>query len=339
MRRVLAVLGVLAVLAILSGCQGKSGEPGPYENAPIILISVDTLRSDRLPAYGYGKVKTPAIDALRQDSVLFERAYSHVPLTLPSHATILSGQLPGEHGVRDNSGYLFDAKQSPYLPKILKEAGYKTGAAVSTFVLRAETGMADGFDFYEADIDVRATESLGNSQRSGRETSRASLEWVKSVSSEPFFLFFHIYEPHTPYAPEPAFASYPDPYDGEVATADAIVGELLDGLKAQGVYDKAIVILLSDHGEGLRDHGEQEHGIFLYREALQVPLILKLPGGRHAGAAVASPVALVDVLPTLLALAGAPVPPGIDGIPLPAADDPGAAARAIAPEARRPVGP
>jgi arylsulfatase A-like enzyme/Flp pilus assembly protein TadD len=326
MRRVLAVL---AVFAVLSGCQGKSGEPGPYENAPIILISVDTLRSDRLPAYGYGKVKTPAIDALRQDSVLFERAYSHVPLTLPSHATILSGRLPGDHGVRDNSGYLFDAKRTPYLPKILKEAGYKTGAAVSTFVLRAETGMAEGFDFYEADIDVRATESLGNSQRSGRETSRASLEWVKSVSSEPFFLFFHIYEPHTPYAPEPAFASYPDLYDGEVATADAIVGELLDGLKAQGVYDKAIVILLSDHGEGLRDHGELEHGIFLYREALQVPLMLKLPESERRGGTIKSPAQLLDVFPTLLRLAGLSVPEGTPGASLLGLDAPDAPERTL----------
>jgi len=121
---------------------------------------------------------------------------------------------------------------------------------------------------------------------------------VKSVSSEPFFLFFHIYEPHTPYTPEPAFASYPDPYDGEVATADAIVGELLEALKAQGVYDKAIIVLLSDHGEGLRDHGEQEHGIFLYREALQVPLMLKLPKGERGGTAVKAPAQLLDVFPT-----------------------------------------
>ena len=221
MRNVLAVLAVLAVLLRLPGWQWRR-RARPLQERPDHPDLVDTLRSDRLPAYGYTKVETPALDAFRQDSVLFERAYSHVPLTLPSHATILSGLLPGEHGVRDNSGYIFDAKRFPYLPKLLKQAGYKTGAAVSTFVLRAETGLAEGFDFYEADIDVRATESLGNSQRSGRETSRAALEWVKTVASEPFFLFLHIYEPHTPYAPESAFASYPDPYDGEVATADAI---------------------------------------------------------------------------------------------------------------------
>lgn len=311
--RVLAALAVLAVLFTACRDSGGSGEPGPFKDAPIILISVDTLRSDRLPAYGYGKVKTPAFDALRNDSVLFERAYSHVPLTLPSHATILSGRLPGEHGVRDNSGYVFSAAKTPYLPKLLREAGYKTGAAVSSFVLRAETGMAEGFDRYEADIEVRATESLGNSQRSGRETARVALDWLKTVSAQPFFLFFHIYEPHTPYTPEPAFASYPDPYDGEVATSDAVVGAFLDELKQMGVYDRAVIVLLSDHGEGLRDHGEQEHGIFLYREALQVPLMVKLPKGERGGSTVKEPVQLLDVFPTLLGLAGLPVPEGMGG--------------------------
>jgi arylsulfatase A-like enzyme/Flp pilus assembly protein TadD len=304
---------VLAVLSLACRGGGGAGEPGPYKNVPIILISVDTLRSDRLPAYGYDKVKTPAFDAFRRDAVLFERAYSHVPLTLPSHATILSGRLPGEHGVRDNSGYLFSAAKTPYLPKLLHEAGYKTGAAVSTFVLRAETGMAEGFDSYEANIEVRATESLGNSQRSGRETSRVALDWLKTVSSQPFFLFFHIYEPHTPYAPEPAFASYPDPYDGEVATADAVVGDFLDELKRMGVYDRAVIVLLADHGEGLRDHGEQEHGIFLYREALQVPLMVKLPKGERGGSTVKEPAQLLDVFPTILGLAGLPVPEGGGG--------------------------
>ncbi len=306
-------------LLVAVGCRngGDGGDAGPYKNAPVILISVDTLRSDRLPAYGYGKVETPAFDALRRDSVLFERAYSHVPLTLPSHATILSGLLPTKHGVRDNSGYVFQADKHPYLPLLFRQAGYKTGAAVSSFVLRAETGMAEGFDFYESGIDVRATESLGNSQRSGRETARLALDWARTVKDQPFFLFFHIYEPHTPYQPEDAFkAKYADPYDGEVATSDAVVGQFLDGLREMGAYDDAIIVLLSDHGEGLRDHGEQEHGIFLYREALQVPLMLKLPRGERAGGTVAAPAQLADVFPTLLALAGLSVPAGGDGASL-----------------------
>jgi arylsulfatase A-like enzyme len=330
MRRNLALGLLLLALAACGDHGGSAGTPvGPFKNAPVILISVDTLRSDRLPAYGYSKVATPAFDAFRHDAILFEHAYSHVPLTLPSHTTILSGQLPTRTGVRDNSGYVFKADQHPWLPRLFRDAGYKTGGAVSTFVLRGETGISAGFDLYDADIDVRPTESLGNSQRSGRDTEKRALGWLKTASSSPFFLFFHLYEPHTPYAPEPAFAHYADPYDGEVATADAIVGDLIQELKKQGIYDRAVIVLLSDHGEGLRDHGEQEHGIFLYREALQVPLMLKLPGNARGGSTVAAPAELVDVAPTLLALAGLPVPAEMQGSSLLGLDAPGAPARTL----------
>jgi len=185
-------------------------------------------------------------------------------------------------------------------------------------VLRAETGLAEGFDFYEADIDVRPTESLGSSQRPGGQTLDAAKGWLeKSAAAGPFFLFFHIYEPHTPYAPPEPFASrYSDPYDGEIAAADAIVGNLVAELQRLGVYDKAIVVLLSDHGEGLNDHGEQEHGVLLYREAIQVPLMLKLPGGRRGGTSVAAPVQHVDLFPTLASLVGAEMPAGGQGASL-----------------------
>src|SRR5262249_11387261 len=199
-----------------------------------------------------------------KDAVLFTHAYSNVPLTLPSHSTILSGELPGHHGVRDNSGYRFRAEKTPYLPALLQKAGYATGGAVSAFVLRAETGLSTGFDFYDSSIDVRLNESLGNSQRSGRQTVKAALGWLdrQTAGGKPPFLFVHLYEPHSPYAPEEPFKSrYHDPYDGEIATADAIVGELLQALRSRGLYDRALVVLLSDHGEGLREHGEQEHGI------------------------------------------------------------------------------
>jgi arylsulfatase A-like enzyme/Tfp pilus assembly protein PilF len=312
----------LIVLLIGSAsCGGSKGgrDIGPFPGAPIIVISVDTLRSDHLPAYGYKGVATPAIDALRKDAVLYERAYSHTPLTLPSHVSLLTGQLPGHHGVRDNLGYLFDPAKHPFLPRLLSEAGYATGAAVSAYVLRGESGLARGFDFYDDGVSLRPTESLGNSQRSGRESSRAALGWLRGVeeksAGKPFFLLLHLYEPHTPYAPPEPFATrYRGvPYDGEIAEADAIVGDFLTELRTLGIYDKAVIVLLSDHGEGLGEHGEQEHGILLYREALQVPLLLKLPGSRLAGTAVAAPAQLADVAPTLLALAGRPLPPGIDG--------------------------
>jgi arylsulfatase A-like enzyme len=315
MRRSSAGLLLLAVLAGCRGGGGDAGDVGSFPGAPIVLISIDTLRSDHLPVYGYKGVETPAIDALRKDAILFERAYSHTPLTLPSHISLLTGELPGRHGVRDNLGYPFDSARHPFLPRLLGGAGYATGAAVSAYVLRGETGIAKGFDAFDDGISLRPTEALGNSQRPGRETSRAALDWLAKVAGKPFFLLLHLYEPHTPYAPAEPFASRyrAAPYDGEIATADAIVGDFLAELKKRGLYDKAILVLLSDHGEGLGDHGEQEHGILLYREALQVPLLLKLPGSRLGGTSVAAPAQLADVAPTLLALAGQPVPQGLDG--------------------------
>jgi len=314
-----AAAGLILGLGLAFACHRahEGGEVGTFPRAPIVLISIDTLRSDHLPAYGYGKVATPAIDALAKDGILYERAYSQIPLTLPSHLSILTGLLPGEHGVRDNVGYRFHAERFPFLPRLLHQGGYRTGAAVSAYVLRAETGIADGFDFYEGKIELRMSESIGRSQRPGAETLALARPWVEKVASEPFFFFLHLYEPHTPYEPAEPFASrYANPYDGEIATADRVVGDLVADLKRLDIYDRAIVVLLSDHGEGLMDHGEQEHGILLYREAIQVPLILKLPGGRLAGTRAASPAALIDVAPTLLSLVGLKPPPSQRGASL-----------------------
>jgi arylsulfatase A-like enzyme/Tfp pilus assembly protein PilF len=259
--------------------------------SPIILISIDTLRSDHLPAYGYTKIQTPAIDALRSDSILYERAYAHCPLTLVSHADIFTGLLPAEHGVRDNSGYELK-KDVKMLPELLKAKEYATGAAVSAIVLRGETGIKRGFDFYDDDIDIDPNYlSMGRAQRRGDETREIAQRWIGEHKSQPFFFFFHIYEPHTPYEPT---------YDADVVTADAVIGRFLDFLKQEGIYDRATIILLSDHGEGLGDHGEDEHGILLYREALQVPLLLKLPKSSERGKSVVTPVELIDVFPTLV---------------------------------------
>ncbi|HKO00063.1 MAG TPA: sulfatase, partial [Thermoanaerobaculia bacterium] len=237
----------------------------------MILISVDTLRSDHLPAYGYTGVATPNIDALRKDGILYKRAYSHTPLTLPSHATILTGTLPADHGLRDNVGFKL-APNVPTLASLLKKNGYATGAAVSAFVLRHETDISRGFDFYDDDVEpIGASTVIGRVQRDGRETARVAKSWIDRQQGT-FFFFLHLYEPHTPYTPpEPFFGRYPNHYDGEIAYADDIVGDFIGYLKQRDLYDKALIIFLSDHGEGLNEHGEEEHGIFLYREALQVP--------------------------------------------------------------------
>lgn len=323
-----AVLTTVTALTavLLAGC---GGDRNTFDQAPVILISIDTLRSDHLPVYGFKGVETPAIDALRRDGILFERAWSHVPLTLPSHASMLSGLLPPEHGVRDNGGYLFDAAKHPYLPRLLKEAGYDTAAFVSSFVLHSGTGLGTGFDVYDhgpEGVEVRS-ELV---ERAGTETVRGAIDWLRGrqaggkTGERPFFLFVHLYDPHTPYKPPEPFASkYRErPYDGEIAAADAAVGTLLEALKQQGIYNEALILLVSDHGEGLGDHGEDGHGIFLYREALQVPMLLKLPDGQRAGETVAAPAQLADVAPTLLRLTGRPVPEEMAGRSLLGEDSP-----------------
>jgi choline-sulfatase len=267
--------------------------------APIILISIDTLRADHLPAYGYTKVKTPAIDALAADGVVFERAYAHSPQTLPSHAAILSGELPFESGVRDNVGFTL-RRDVPTLPSMLRARGYATGAFVSAFVLRKETGIGQGFDLFDDQLPPSAPDMpMGQVQRPAPETLQAAERWMSGLGSGRFFLFFHIYEPHTPYTPPARFSQFA-PYDGEVAYSDEVVGQLVAWLKSRGWYDRAAIIFLSDHGEGLGDHGELEHGLFLYDSTIRVPLIVKLPGSVGAGRRVASPVQHIDLAPTVL---------------------------------------
>jgi arylsulfatase A-like enzyme/predicted Zn-dependent protease len=300
---------IAVVVAILSvACRGRF-VASPSRTTPVVLISIDTLRSDHLPAYGYKGVETPNIDSLRADAILYSRAYSHVPLTLPSHVSVLTGMLPNDVGVHDNVGFRL-SDSVPSVPELLKKNGYATGAAVSAFVLRRETGIARGFDFYDDEVEpLGADKTIGRVQRDGRETVHSLMKWLDTQSDKPLFAFLHLYEPHTPYTPpEPYLSRYSNHYDGEIAYADAIVGELIDHLKQKGIYDKALIILLSDHGEGLNDHGEEEHGIFVYREALQVPLIMKLPHGGKAGATVTTPVQLVDVFPTILERTGTPPP-------------------------------
>jgi choline-sulfatase len=304
--------GLLASTILAVGCARTMPPQLEFPGAPVVLVSIDTLRADRLPAYGYTKVETPNIDALARDSILFENAYSHCPLTLPSHLSLLTGLLPAEHGVRANLGYRFDADAHPTLARTLRKHGYASGGAVSAYVLRAATGVGDSLDFFDDAVggDGEWTRDVSLLQRPGGETARRALAWAETVGPKPFFLFLHIYEPHLPHEPpEPFRTRYGETYDGEVAAADAVVGGFFSELKRRGVYERAIVVLVSDHGEGLGDHGEQEHGILLYRETLRVPLLLKLPGSREGGTRVGRPVGLIDIVPTITTLLKIPVEP------------------------------
>ncbi len=307
---------LVLALAVSGGCAKPRTA---FRGAPVILISVDTLRADHLPAYGYRGVETPGLDALQKDSVVFDEALSPVPLTLPAHASLFTGLNPYQHGVRDNVGYRL-SPETTTLATFLRQRGYATGGAVSAFVLDHATGIAAGFDAYRDDIEMRASaEAMGQVQRKGAATEELLETWIgEERADKPFFAFLHLYEPHSPYdPPEPFRTRYAGRlYDGEIAAADAVVGRFLGFLKSKRIYDKAIVVFLSDHGEGLGDHGEDEHGIFLYREELRVPLFVKLPGNARAGERVGAPAGLVDVFPTVAALLGEKPPPALAGEPL-----------------------
>jgi arylsulfatase A-like enzyme len=257
----------LTLLLLTIACARK---PQP----PVILITIDTLRADHLPAYGYRGVATPAIDSLRREAVLFTSAWSHCPMTLPSHVSILTGKLPTEHGVRNNVGFSFQPDRNPTIAQALQREGYTTGAMVSAFVLRGRTGLARAFETYDDVDEVSRSPTALDLERPAIVTAQHAIEWIRQRRKRPFFLFVHFFEPHAPYEPpEPYRSRVSNPYDGEIATADAAVGQVIDELKRQDIYEDALIILTSDHGEGLGDHGEKQHSVLLYTEMIRVPLI------------------------------------------------------------------
>jgi arylsulfatase A-like enzyme/Flp pilus assembly protein TadD len=310
-----AFAGLLAVL--VAGGLGTWGlwwysSRGATSGGPVILVVIDTLRADRLPIYGYSAGRAPALTTFARDAVVFDRAYAHAPQTLPSHVSMFTGRLPFEHKVRDNLGFTL-SEGTPTLASMFRSSGYRTGGFVSAYVLRPETGVAQGFDVYDATFPAMAADrSAAQVQRPGPQTLAAAETWLSSLTSDRFFLFLHLYEPHKPYRAPDRFADLAA-YDGEVAFADEIVGTLFASLKTRGWHDKATIVVLSDHGEGLGDHIEEEHGLFLYEEVVRVPWMMRLPRAQSAGRRVTDPVQHIDLLPTLAALAGLVMPPGLRG--------------------------
>jgi choline-sulfatase len=304
----------LTLAALLLGaCAGRPRTDAPAPS--VVLISIDTLRADRLPAYGYKPGSTPALDRLAREGVLFEDVFSPAPQTLPAHVSLLTGLAPPRHGVRDNLGFTLGPAPRT-LAESFRAGGLATGAAVSSYVLRAQTGVARGFDTFDDHMDLGVgSDSLGSVQRDGSAAVESLAAWIEARGEGRFFAFLHLYEPHTPWTPPPAHARFAHPYDGDVAYADELVGRFVERLRANGRLERTVVAVTSDHGEGLGDHGEEEHGLFLYREALHVPLVVRLPGGARAGTRVKGVAALLDVAPTLLELAGLSAA-GLDGASL-----------------------
>lgn len=301
----------LAVLAAAAAGWRHARTSGPAFG-PVIVISIDSLRADHLPVYGYTRVHTPAIDALAADAVTFDRAYTHSPLTLPSHIAMLSGLLPFQSGVRDDIGFQVPAGVS-LLPQLLHKRGFKTGGIVSNYLLRKETGLGAAFGFFDDEFGAVGGEgSPPAASRDDEASLKIAERWIDTIATPRFFLFLHLDGPRSPRAVPDRFAKY-SAYDAQVAYSDEVVGQLVAFLKKRGLYNGGVIVLTSDHGESLGDHGEQGHGLFVYERATRAALIVKLPrrdgGGRHSDALVQH----IDITPTILDLMGAPRPSGLGG--------------------------
>jgi arylsulfatase A-like enzyme/Tfp pilus assembly protein PilF len=285
----------------------------------VILITLDTTRADRMGFLGSKRGLTPHLDALARESVVFTHAYSQVPLTTASHATILTGTYPQFHQVNDFAVPL--AEDLPYAPYIFRGNGYYTAAFVGSLVLDPETrsapGFERGFDTYDAGFHRRRQDEdrYHSIERRGDEVVAHALPWLNAHKKGPFFIWVHLYDAHDPYdPPEPFKTKYAaEPYDGEIAYVDSAVGKLLDQLRALGLYDGSLIAVMADHGEALGQHGETTHGIFLYDETIHVPLLFKLPREQSAGSRVDTRAGLVDVLPTILQSVGIDTPAQVQG--------------------------
>lgn len=293
MRLLLLLLALVAV-----SCRGPSPAPDPARH--VLLITIDTLRADHLGAYGAPAARTPALDGLARDGTRFARAWAAAPITLPSHASLLTGRYPPAHGARHN-GLAMDAAV-PTLATTLKEAGFATAAYVSAFPLDHRFGLARGFDVYDDELP-RAADGKPLNERRGAETVDRAIAWLGGVGDRRVFLWVHLFEPHAPYGVPGRGASVESRYADEVAAADHEVGRLLAALgdRAPGT----LVVATADHGEAFGEHGETGHSLFIYDTTLRVPLLLRGPGV-PAGLDVPQDISLVDVSATISALAGVP---------------------------------
>ena len=312
MKAVSASVGLFVTL--LTGCGGEGGEAKPRRGQNVLLITVDTLRADRLGCYGYGVGSTPNIDRLAKGGVLFEQAVAQVPLTLPSHASLLTGTYPPVNGVRDNNRFRLDPAANT-MAETLGSHGYQTGAFIGSFVLDKQFGLSQGFALYEDRLPSDERDTFFN-ERSAGQVSRAFFEWLDDLDGDkPFFAWIHLFDPHLPYTPPSPFRErFPSsPYDGEIAYVDEQIGAILAKLDDAGLDQDTLIVFTADHGESLGEHGETSHGFFVYDGSLQVPLIMKSEASIPSGGRIGAQVRLVDVAPTVFALVDLPIPADVQG--------------------------
>ncbi len=306
----------LALIALLTLGTCSRGPKSTYDN--VILITLDTTRFDALGAYGDKKIQTPVLDQFAFTGHLFENCYSHAPITLPSHSSILSGRIPTQHGVRNNISYTFDKHQRK-LSEMLKEHGFATGAFISSIILDSKFGLDGGFDIYEDKIHHYTDHPTKNEivTRRGGETISLAMDWISNTKGR-FFSWIHLYDAHWPYTPPLPFrqAYADDPYLGEIAYMDHQIGRLVDNLRKSGRYERTLIVVTADHGESFMEHGEQTHGFFCYASTTHVPLILNQPLYGAPGQKFGHMVQSIDLAPSILEALGLPTEPGLDGISL-----------------------
>jgi arylsulfatase A-like enzyme/Flp pilus assembly protein TadD len=291
----------IALAAFIAGFLGSAG-PAAGQAAPnVVVVTIDTLRADHLACYGYDRIKTPNIDQLAKTGVRFANALTPVPITLPAHTALMTGQYPMATGIHDFSGNKL-ASGGMTLARVLKAHGYSTAAFIGSAALDSRFGLNQGFDTYYDHFNLGHSREihLDEIERRGDQVVDLALKWLESHRQRPFFIWVHLYDPHAPYDPPQPYARLyrGHPYDGEIAFADAQVGRLFDYLKRQHLYERSLVVLASDHGESLGEHGEKTHGFFIYNATLHVALIMRIPGDPPR--VVPQGVSLVDVLPTVL---------------------------------------
>ncbi|MGE5236129.1 MAG: sulfatase-like hydrolase/transferase [Acidobacteriota bacterium] len=311
---IIVAASCLAGLAALDSACSRPRQATSAKGFNLLLVTIDTVRADHIGAWGYRKGETPNLDKLAKEGVRFADASSEVPLTAPSHASILTGLLPPHHGVRNNGAERL-ADTTPTLATRLSDAGYRTGAFIGAFVLDRRFGFSHGFDTYDDDIPFDPSAGL-DAERPGRVVVDRALAWLGAASDKPFFAWVHLYDAHAPYEPpEPYRTLFADrPYDGEIAEVDYEIGRLLEWLQRSGQASHTIVAVVGDHGEALGEHGEMTHGLLLYQGSLHVPVIIRAPDVLPAGSVVATPVSLVDVAPTVLDLLSIAAPKGQAGV-------------------------
>jgi len=308
---VILVVCVLLLLFVFKFNQNEFARLTGNRDFNYILVTVDTLRVDRIGCYGYKDVNTPTMDLFAKRGIKFEKCFAQTPLTLPSHTSLLTGTFPAFHGVRDNGGFLVPPELKT-LAELFKENEYDTAAFVASYVLDSKWGLNQGFDFYfdRFDLSQYKSISLGNVQRRGDEVIDQALPWLEDHKSNPFFAWIHLYDPHTPYdPPSPYKEQYPTrPYDGEIAYTDSQLARLWQYLQEENLIENTILIFTSDHGESLGAHKENAHGFFIYQEAVHVPLIIVTPFESLFGQSRSTVVSLVDIFTTMLEMANIPVP-------------------------------